>query len=252
MYPREYFDTFWRGDLRNEVFVAMSFAAEFDTVWTDSIRPAIENDTQDNPVAHRVDTSTLSGNIITEILDGIAHAKLVFVDISICNSGTWARQRNGNVMYELGLAHAIRQSSEIVAVRSDNEMINFDIVGIRIQRYDLIDVSTTRNQFAQLLNGSLNIIDNTRGLKIQEAIERLDADSLTLISSHAQDQYFSTEISTTMSEAINVMALGTKNAVRNLLELKMIRCDANMSQSRYAYHWTNFGVNVLQAMNART
>ena len=45
MYPREYFDTYWRGDLKNEVFVIMSFAPEFQPAWEDAIKPAIEVDT---------------------------------------------------------------------------------------------------------------------------------------------------------------------------------------------------------------
>ena len=48
MYPREYFDTYWRGDLKNEVFVIMSFADEFKEVWESAIRPAIEDDTDEN------------------------------------------------------------------------------------------------------------------------------------------------------------------------------------------------------------
>jgi hypothetical protein len=94
MYPREFFDTYWRPNLKNEVFVIMSFAPEFDDVWTQAIRPAVEQDTRKSPFAHRVDATTLAGSIITEILDGIAHARLVFADVSICSSGRWAGQRN--------------------------------------------------------------------------------------------------------------------------------------------------------------
>ena len=52
MYPREFFDTFWRGDLRNEVFVIMSFDDEFRPVWEHALKPAIETDLQE-PRAHR-------------------------------------------------------------------------------------------------------------------------------------------------------------------------------------------------------
>jgi hypothetical protein len=75
MYPREYFDTYWRPNLKNEVFVIMSFAPEFGDVWTQAIRPAVEQDTRESPFAHRVDATTLAGSIITEILDGIASCK---------------------------------------------------------------------------------------------------------------------------------------------------------------------------------
>src|SRR3972149_11872807 len=108
MYPREYFDTYWRSEIRNEVFVAMPFHDEFTPIWTKAIKPAIENDNTLNLKARRVDVSTLSGSIVVEIMDYIAHARVVLADISISESGKWKGQRNGNVLYEVGLTHALR------------------------------------------------------------------------------------------------------------------------------------------------
>src|SRR6266496_1651619 len=121
MYPRHFFDTYWRGTLKKEVFVVMSFAAEFNPIWQKAIRPAIEEDLVNRGAykANRVDVTTLSGTIITDILDGIAHATLIFADISVMSCGKWKGQRNGNVMYEVGLAHALRPDTDIVLVRSD-------------------------------------------------------------------------------------------------------------------------------------
>lgn len=42
MYPRHYFDTYWRPDLRDEVFVAMSFDKQFDSAWNTIIRGETE------------------------------------------------------------------------------------------------------------------------------------------------------------------------------------------------------------------
>jgi hypothetical protein len=39
MYPRQYFDTYWRPGLSEEVFVAMPFSEEFAEVWQSAIRP---------------------------------------------------------------------------------------------------------------------------------------------------------------------------------------------------------------------
>jgi hypothetical protein len=41
MYPREFFDTYWRSEIRDDVFVAMPFHTEFTCVWEEAIRPAI-------------------------------------------------------------------------------------------------------------------------------------------------------------------------------------------------------------------
>ena len=53
MYPREYFDTYWRGDLRNEIFVIMSFESAFQPVWEQAIKPAINTDVSGGLIAKR-------------------------------------------------------------------------------------------------------------------------------------------------------------------------------------------------------
>ena len=79
MFPREYFDTYWRPDLRDEVFVAMSFASCFTATWEEILKPAI---VAVGLKPHRVDITKTSGSILTEIMDGIAHARVVLADIS--------------------------------------------------------------------------------------------------------------------------------------------------------------------------
>jgi len=251
LYPREYFDTYWRGDLKNKVLVVMSFAPEFQPAWDHAIKPAIEADTDGKPFAHRVDATTLAGSIITEILDGIAHAKLVFADISVCQSGRWKGQRNGNAMYELGLAHALRPAQELVVVRSDHEEINFDIAGIKIQDYDFSDLPTARTRFAQLLSDALKEIDQVKHLKVTEAVESLDADTLVLMVNEGKGDYFSVRIPHTMRDVMSQTATGIKDSVRHLLSLGIIRFDANLSADAYAYHWTEFGKAVLKRLGVR-
>src|SRR5881296_3875365 len=98
MYPRAWFDTYWRGTLKTEVFVAMSFQDEFKPVWEKAIVPAIEEDLEGGKKyrAQRVDITTLSVSIVTEIFDGIAHDTVVFADISTMTTGDWKGQRNAN------------------------------------------------------------------------------------------------------------------------------------------------------------
>jgi len=251
MYPREYFDTYWRGDLRDEVFVIMSFADEFTQVWLNAIKPAIDKDTNGRPFAHRVDATVLAGSIITEILDGIAHAKLIFADVSVCAGTSWQGQRNGNVMYELGLAHALRHAQELVVVRSDQEDINFDIAGIKIQNYKKSNLGEARKTFAKLLNGAMSELDSVKQLRVVRAAESLDVDTLELMISCGKDDYFSVRKATTPEITMSQMADGTKDAVRLLLALTIIRLDANISSSAYAYRWTEFGKAVLARLGIR-
>ena len=88
MYPREFFDTYWRSEIKDEVFVAMSFHDEFTPVWEMAIRPAIEQGSGGQLRARRVNATVLSGSVITDILDGIAHSRLVLADISVARKGS--------------------------------------------------------------------------------------------------------------------------------------------------------------------
>jgi hypothetical protein len=73
MNPRDFFDTFWRPVIRNEVFVAMPFKdSVLEPVWTQAIEPAIETDC--GMPAQRLDVTTLTGSVITSILDHVAHS----------------------------------------------------------------------------------------------------------------------------------------------------------------------------------
>ena len=76
MYPQQFFDTFWRPELLDQVFVAMPFHDEFTPVWDVAIQPAIDHDVAGPLRARRVDATTLSGSVITDILNGIAHSRL--------------------------------------------------------------------------------------------------------------------------------------------------------------------------------
>jgi hypothetical protein len=138
MHPRVFLDSFWRNDLRDEVFVAMSFDKKYDARWSDVLVPAIEGE----PLcgrslkAVRVDIRRSGDSILTEITDGIAHAQLILADISVTDKweveGTTRWYRNGNVLYEVGLAVACRQPVEVILVRDDNRPLLFDLSHIPV------------------------------------------------------------------------------------------------------------------------
>ena len=67
MYAHDFFDTYWRTELCDEVFVAMPFPDEFTPVWELAARLAIETDSGTGLRAKRVDSSMLSGSVITHI-----------------------------------------------------------------------------------------------------------------------------------------------------------------------------------------
>jgi hypothetical protein len=122
LHPHTFYSTLFSHEKRNEVFVIMSFAREFGDRWRRVIEPAIREDLQLTP--NRVDYNLSGESIVHDILDGIAHARLILADItsSIMTDqyGELWPQRNGNVMWELGIAHLMRLPDEVLLVRSDN------------------------------------------------------------------------------------------------------------------------------------
>jgi hypothetical protein len=233
MYPRTWFDTYWRGTLRPEVFVAMSFADEFAGTWENSVRPAIEDDLAGGKKyrAHRVDITTLSGSIVTEVFDGVAHATLVFADISTMGVGAWAGQRNGNVMYEVGLATAIRPETDLVLVKSDDASINFDLLQIRVHTYPRENPHQARQTFAKLLTAALAARERAKSLLARHAWSLLDRDYLSLMWKRRDFQPFG------LPKAAEE---GDRYAIRRLLELGVIRCECP-APCEYRYVWPGFG-----------
>jgi hypothetical protein len=110
MYPANYFGLFPPFPREDKVFIAMSFDQRFEDRWTRVIGPAIRNiRVNDVPLEpHRVDIRQISDSILTEILAGITNHRAIFADVTSLGSIDGRPLRNGNVMYEVGLAHALR------------------------------------------------------------------------------------------------------------------------------------------------
>jgi hypothetical protein len=125
MHPNAYLRAFWRNETLDQVFVAMSFEARYKDRVESIFKPAVE----EREIAGLrlkafcVDNSKTGDSILTEIVSGIAHSRIVLADVSAIDderpAGTRAI-RNGNVMYEVGVALACRQPSEVLLVRDDD------------------------------------------------------------------------------------------------------------------------------------
>ncbi|MBI3467147.1 MAG: hypothetical protein HY000_29385 [Planctomycetes bacterium] len=189
--------------------------------------------------AHRVDVTKISGSIVTEIMEGIAHARIVLGEVSTMANGS----RNANVMYEVGLAHALRQAEEVVLFRTDSDRIPFDVASIRIHRYVPTDVVDSRTLIADTIRECLREIDLKKAIKVQQAVESLDDACLGLIEQHYTQVSFGFQQQLTMGQVLTAVPI--RLAVFKLLELGVVRCDANMRQHMYAYHWTPFGKAVI-------
>jgi hypothetical protein len=246
MYPHDFFNTYWRAELRDEVFVAMPFHEEFTSIWTDAVRPAIEVDTGTKLRAHRVDASILSGSVITAILDGIAHSRIVLADISVSSEGRWRGQRNGNVMYEIGLAHATRQSTEILLIRSDDEPINFDIAQINIYRYLKHDIDGTRAQLCGLIVDTLRQIKQEKSLKVQRTIDLLDANAIWYLTEYAVRGAFTGPHPKNMGESL--LSISNRATLSMLQQLGVIRAIHRPADKQTVFFLTEFGAAVARGI----
>lgn len=133
MYPHHYLSLFPAFPREPKVFVAMSFDSRFDSRWKNVIAPAVRS-MQLEPI--RVDTRKVSDSVITEILNGIANCRFVLADVTTIGKLDETAIRNGNVMYEIGIAHSCRLPEEVLIFRSDEDALPFDVTNIRVNSYD--------------------------------------------------------------------------------------------------------------------
>jgi hypothetical protein len=147
----------------------MSFESRFDQRYEDIVRPAIEEEQIQGYglKAYRVDNSKTGDSILTDIVDGIAHSRLVLADVSVVDEGRYTEVpiRNGNVMYEVGLALACRNPSEVLLVRDDSKKLLFDASTIPHLEIDFSDtasaVLTLRSEIADRLKET-NLVRDAR------------------------------------------------------------------------------------------
>lgn len=128
VYPARYFRSFPAFPASDRAFVAMSFDPRLQGRWEDVIRAGV---LAAGLQPHRVDLSVLGDSILTEIMDGVAGSRLVLADVTTLDG-----HRNANVMYELGMSHAVRQPEEVLILRSDSDRLPFDTATLRVVTYN--------------------------------------------------------------------------------------------------------------------
>ena len=175
MYPAKYWANFLALPAKKQVFIAMPFSAEFQHRYENVIRPTIDSM---GLTSFRVDASKISDSVIDEILAGIGESVLVLADVSADSSGI----RNGNVMYEVGLAHAHRPAQSVILIRSDSQPLLFDLSNVRVSDYDPDkDPLGAKKVVEALIHESLSQIDLTLTGIVSDAMKVLDHRSLNFL-----------------------------------------------------------------------
>lgn len=126
-----------------KAFVIMPFDPEFEAVYSDLIKPPLENAGFE---VQRADSLMNQQNILKDIIRQIAHADLIIAELTALNP---------NVFYELGIAHALRRRTVLLTQSIDD--LPFDL-----RSYRVISYSTRFNEIGKLSQSLTTIAEKTQ------------------------------------------------------------------------------------------
>jgi hypothetical protein len=115
MYPKNFFANVTNDPKAGTCFVVMPFAKKFDVVFQ-LIRETLERELRLK--CGRADDVLGGGNIMEDVLRGMAESELIIVDVTA---------RNPNVFYELGIAHMCKPVEKVLLLSQDEQSIPFDL-----------------------------------------------------------------------------------------------------------------------------
>jgi hypothetical protein len=136
-------------DSSETCFVMMPFAEPLGGYYAAIYQPAIK---KTGLTAVRADTDIFgTGKIIDQIWAGINRAKVLVAELT---------GRNPNVLYELGLAHALRKP--VVLISSNEADVPFDVRHVRVIYYQMTDPFWGEKLIAKAAENILSAIKNPR------------------------------------------------------------------------------------------
>lgn len=224
MYPAHFLALFPPFPRKEEVFVAMSFDTRFNARWSTVIDPAIRSIlVNGRPLQPcRVDTRSVSDSILTEILSGISASRLILADITTIGVLEGRPIRSGNVMYELGIAQAVRLPEEVLIFRSDADDLLFDTSNIRVNLYDPdVNPDNARAKVAECVLTALRELDLRKHLDVSKAADSIDHPSWWLLTECNLNDEVAHPQQRTMGQVLGNAARAA--AIARLLEIGAIR-----------------------------
>lgn len=246
LYPQSFLKTLWQLELRPHVFVAMSFAPQYACRFTKVIEPAIRSVPGVPLTPVRVDISKSGDSILTDICDGIAHSRLVLADVSTVgrDSVSGASYRNANVMYEVGIALACRQPSEVLLIRDDHDPFLFDVSTIPHVTLDFTDAAQALHLLREHLIARLREQQLVRDARVKIAIDSLSGEETLLLKQ--MKNYTAT---TVWGREVNGLATWYALATARLLDKGIIRLAGEFEGDEPAYRFTPMGFVIHTLVN---
>lgn len=171
MYPKKFWNDFRLPKWSNKIFVGIWFDDNNVVKRYDNIIKKTIDQTVLQPYFIK---DLITGDAIqVDIMRGIIECKLALFDISPMDSK--GKNRNSNVMYELGLAHSWRNKEEVIIIRDDNGDLPFNIQSLGVMHYNSTDAKQAIKKIKGIINFRLQEIG-----KIQKSMVRKAAESLTI------------------------------------------------------------------------
>jgi hypothetical protein len=244
MYIRLFLERFWEGEQKNILFVCMPFHHLLDMKFNNIMRAAAKNVGLDDAV--RVKEDWDSNVITTKIIDGIANSKLLLFDLSDDPKASCehTRQVNANVLYELGVAHTIREPEDIRLIRdkSSTGKVPFDITGMTINPHD---PNVSVDWLSALLTDALEKQEWHKSKRVKAATSSIDHIGLGIMRNPGTNpegyDYF----------GIREDDPVTKMAIFRLMDLGIMRFHSAVRENlpEHTYRWTPFGYAVMKHNN---
>ncbi len=233
MYVKFFFERFWEGNQRNELFVCMPFHDSMDGKF-ELIQEAARLAGFERAARVKEDWQP---NVITDkIFDGIANSRLLLFDLS---DDPKQKQANGNVLYELGIANAMRDPQDMVLIRKKSRRrVPFDISGLTYISYIDLGAPVLRD----ILRDALERQEWHKSKRVDAAAQALDEVALGLMYNNGR-----------RPQGANHFGLGglspeLKLCVFRLIDLGILRFAWGCYKDKYesAYYWTSFGYEVMK------
>ena len=240
VHPNVFLRTSWWMELRPEVFVAMTFSDDHQPRFEQVIAPAIRAVPWEGGTLEpkRVDERRSGDCILTEIMDGIAHSQLVLADVSTLlkdpDPESERVYRNGNVMYEVGVALACRQPSEVLLIREDRDDFLFDVSTIPHVVVNFDNVDHARDSITEHLVDRLKERKLVHDARVNMAVRSLSSPELSTLRGLLKVQASGWATS-------DKLDLYQMVAITRLLDKQLIRVMGQTEEGRPVYTYTELG-----------
>jgi hypothetical protein len=167
------------GEITNTCFVVMPFHSLFESEYNRVIRPAIE---EVGLVCVRGDEIYKEQSIVQDIWRSIRSARVIVAELT---------NRNPNVMYEIGLAHAL--SKPIIFLTRNQEDVPFDLRSLRYLFYDPNDPfwgDNLRKELASMLRQTIetpSLQSHLNGINVMATLPKAPTEPLAQSTEEIDD-----------------------------------------------------------------